>query len=129
MEEIPTELLIAIVTSSIAAFASIVVAVVNYRSNQDMKSYRKKREESELIKSDLNIGVARIMLLNAYKEAVDKGYYSIEERDVYHSLFEAYKAAGGDGVIDDVAEKIVTLPTYSKPDQHFFVSVDGFDNK
>lgn len=122
MGDVPAELLVAIVTSSIAAFASIVVAVINLRSNQDIKSYRKKREEREVIKSDLDIGVARILLLSNYEEACRKGYYSVEERDVYHELFDAYKAAGGDGVIDDIAEKIVLLPTYPKPDQHLNAS-------
>lgn len=123
MGDIPAELLVAVVTSSIAAFASIVVAVINLRSNQDLKSYRRKREEREAIKSDLDIGVARILLLNNYKEVCCKGYYSVEERDVYHALFDAYKAAGGDGVIDDIAEKIVLFPTYPKQDQHLNVSV------
>lgn len=123
MGDIPAELLVAIVTSSIAAFASIVVAIINLRSNQDIKSYRKKREEREVIKSDLDIGVARILLLDNYKDVCRKGYYSVEERDVYKELFDAYKAAGGDGVIDDIAEKIVLFPTYPKPDQHLNVSV------
>lgn len=123
MGDIPAELLVAIVTSSIAAFASIVVAIINLRSNQNIKSYRKKREEREVIKSDLDIGVARILLLNNYKEVCRKGYYSVEERDVYKELFDAYKAAGGDGVIDDIAEKIVLFPTYPKSDQHLNVSV------
>lgn len=111
MGDVPTELLVAIVSSSIAAFASIIVAVVNYRSNRDVKSYRKKREEKEAIKSELDIGIARILLLNNYENACRKGYYSVKERDVYHSLYEAYKEAGGNGVIDDIAEKIVLLPT------------------
>ena len=123
MGDIPAELLVAVVTSSIAAFASIVVAVINLRSNQDLKSYRRKREEREAIKSDLDIGVARILLLNNYKEVCRKGYYSVAERDVYKALFDAYKAAGGDGVIDDIAEKNVLFPTYPKQDQHLNVSV------
>lgn len=130
MGDVPTELLVAIVSSSIAAFASIVVAVVNYRSNKDVKSYRRKREKREEIKSELDIGVARILLLNNYEEACRKGYYSTAERDVYHSLYEAYKDAGGNGVIDDVAEKIVLLPTNpsskqkSKPRREFDTDFD-----
>ena len=130
MGDVPTELLVAIVSSSIAAFASIVVAVVNYRSNKDAKSYRKKREKREEIKSELDIGVARILLLNNYEEACRKGYYSTSERDIYHSLYEAYKDAGGNGVIDDIAEKIVLLPTNpsskqkSKPIRKFDTDFD-----
>lgn len=111
MSDVPTELLIAIVTSTVAAVASIVVAVINMKSNQDVKSYRKSRERKDVIKSGLDIGVARILLLNNYEKVCQKGYYSTAERDVYHSLYEAYKEAGGNGVIDDIAEKIVLLPT------------------
>lgn len=118
MSDVPTELLIAIVTSTVAAVASIVVAVINMKSNQDVKSYRRKREEKEALKSELDIGIARILLLNHYEEACHKGFYSVKERDVYHSLYEAYKEAGGNGVIDDIAEKIVTLPTYLESDKH-----------
>lgn len=50
------------------------------------------------------------MLLENYEKCVEKGYYSLNERSVYHPLFENYKRMGGDGVIDDIMEKIVELP-------------------
>ncbi len=112
MGNIPIELMVAVVTSSLAALSSIVVAIINLLSNRDVKSYRKRREEEEAIRNDLHIGTARVMLMEFYKHAMKKGYYTAEERDVYHPLFLAYKAGGGDGVIDDLEEKIVQLPTF-----------------
>ena len=46
-----------------------------------------------------------------YDRAINKGYYTVTERDVYHELYEAYSEANGNGVISELAEKIVNLPT------------------
>lgn len=108
---IPIELEVAIVTSLIAAVASIIVAVFNYRARVESLSYRRQREEDELVRRDLHVSIARIMLVDNYKKAISKGYYSVEDREVYHPLFVAYKAAGGDGIIDELQEVIVKLPT------------------
>ena len=103
--------LTAVIAALIAAVASVMVAVIQQRSNMAANSWRRQREEREAIKADLDLSMARIMLLDAYYKCVADGFYSVEQRDVYHSLFEAYRAAGGDGVIDEIAQKIVKLPT------------------
>ena len=59
----------------------------------------------------LTLGMARTMLLDNYEKCVTKGYYSVAEREVYHKLYEAYRHDKGNGVIEELAEKIVDLPT------------------
>lgn len=108
------ELIATVIAAFIAAIASVTVAVIQQRAAAAANSYRKRREESEAIKDDLDLCMARIMLLNAYYKCVAQGYYSVEERDVYHQLFLVYKARGGDGVIDDIAPKMVKLPTFKE---------------
>ena len=108
------ELIATVIAALIAAIASVTVAVIQQRASRAEHSYRKSREEREAIKADLDLCMARIMLLDHYFRCVSQGYYSVEERDVYHQLFLAYKAAGGNGVIDDIAEKIVKLPTFKE---------------
>lgn len=105
------ELIATVIAALIAAIASVTVAVIQQRANMAANSWRRQREEREAIKADLDLCMARIMLLDHYFRCVSQGYYSVEERDVYHQLFLAYKAAGGDGVIDNIAKKIVELPT------------------
>lgn len=56
------------------------------------------------------LAMSRTMLLNNYEKCVDKGYYSLEEREVYHKLYEAYKDDGGNSVIDEIAPRIRRLP-------------------
>lgn len=106
--------LTAVIAALIAAIASVTVAVIQQRANMAANSWRRQREEREAVKADLDLCMARIMLLDHYYRCVSHGFYSVEERDVYHQLFLAYKTAGGDGVIDEIAEKIVKLPTYKE---------------
>lgn len=77
----------------------------------DLKKYREEREHKEQAKDDLILGLARVTLLETYQRCEQKGYYSLEDREVYGKLFEAYVTSGGDGVIDKLAPKIRALPT------------------
>ncbi len=114
-----------IVNAFIGIFISVFTAYLTHKVKQrdeEMISYRKEREAKEAAelqrrmiedkaRDALTLGMARTMLLMNYDRAVSKGCYSVTERDVYHALYEAYKDAGGNGVIDELAEKIVKLPT------------------
>ena len=66
-----------------------------------------KQREAERV---IILAMSRTMLLNNYEKCVDKGYYSLEEREVYHKLYEAYKDDGGNSVIDEIAPRIRKLP-------------------
>ena len=77
----------------------------------DLKQYRTNRETKERAKDDLVLGIARAMLLENYRECEAKGAYTMADREVYGKLFEAYRASGGDGVIDQLAPKIRSFPT------------------
>ena len=56
------------------------------------------------------LAMARTMLLDNWEKCMDKGCYTVEERDVYHKLYEAYKSDGGNSIIDDIAPRIRALP-------------------
>lgn len=113
------------ITGVIGIFISVLTAYLTHKVKQrdeDFVRYRRereKKEEAEVRKREsedqsrdqLTLGMARTMLLSNYDRAVDKGFYTVTERDVYHELFEAYVGAGGNGVIRELAEKIVDLPT------------------
>ena len=78
------------------------------------KRYEREQRDAE---SKMILAIARTMLLNNYEKCVDKGYYSLDERDVYSLLYEAYKKDNGNGVIDSLAEKIRRLPTEPPEDE------------
>lgn len=56
------------------------------------------------------LAMSRTMLLNNYEKCIEKGFYSLEEREVYHKLYEAYRDDNGNGVIEEIAPRIRALP-------------------
>ena len=66
-----------------------------------------ERREAERV---IILAISRTMLLNNYERCMDKGYYTLEEREVYRKLYEAYKSDGGNSIIDEIAPRIRALP-------------------
>ena len=103
-----------IISVTVSALVTVVTGVILFvlKSNiTDLKKYRLEREKKEEAKDDLLLGMARVMLIENYNRCEEKGYYTTDEREVYGKLFEAYRINGGDGVIDQLAPKIRSLPT------------------
>lgn len=114
-----------IINGVIGIFISVFTTYLAHKVKQrdeEMRQYRKEREEkekAEMLKREmedrsrdsLTLGMARTMLLDNYNKCVEKKCYTVTERDVYHELYQAYTGAGGNGVIHELAEKIVELPT------------------
>ena len=103
-----------IISVTVSALVTVVTGVILFILKQnitDLKKYRLEREKKEEAKDDLLLGMARVMLIENYNRCEEKGYYTTDEREVYGKLFEAYRINGGDGVIDQLAPKIRSLPT------------------
>lgn len=85
-------------------------ATVAYREARDEQDKKYSAEREALIKALTD--TMRSRLLDFFERCCDKGYYTVEERNVYHPLYERYKAApfNGNGVMDELHDKIVELP-------------------
>ena len=83
---------------------------------EQRETERKKIEQREAERG-IVLAIARTMLLNNYEKCLSKGYYSVEERDVYSKLYESYKLDHGNGVIDAIAKRIRELPTEPPKDR------------
>ena len=106
-----------IIAIVISAFVSVITGVVLFMLKgyiSDLKKYRNEREVKEKAKDDLVLGIARVMLLENYRDCENKGFYSMDDREVYGKLFEAYKASGGNGIIDQLAPKLREMATSAK---------------
>ena len=66
-----------------------------------------KQREAE---RSIVLAIARTMLLNNWERCIDKGYYTVEEREVYHKLWVSYAQDGGNGIIEEIAPRIRALP-------------------
>ena len=74
------------------------------------------REQAEAERR-LTIAMARSQLLENYERCMGKGFYTVDEREVYHELYDAYHKDGGNGIMTDLREKIVELPTEPPKDE------------
>jgi len=70
---------------------------------------RRKNEQREAERTII-LAMARTMLLNNWERCMDKGYYTVEEREVYHKLWVSYAQDGGNGIIEEIAPRIRALP-------------------
>lgn len=73
------------------------------------ESERVAREQREAERVII-LAMSRTMLLDNYEKCMKKGCYTVEEREVYHKLYEAYKDDGGNSIIDEIAPRIRRLP-------------------
>ena len=103
--------IIAIIVSALVTIISGVVLHILKGYMADLKKYRTEREKKEKAKDDLVLGIARVLLLENYWDCEEKGYYSMMDREVYGKLFQAYKEADGNGVIDQLAPKLRGMAT------------------
>lgn len=76
------------------------------RAKADKAAIKQREAERGIV-----LAIARTMLLDNYEKCLNKGFYSVEERDVYSRLYESYKLDNGNGVIDEIAKRIRELPT------------------
>lgn len=110
-----------IINFIITSALSILTGYLGYKlkkRDQNNEQHREEEEKKEKLirekreaQNGLNLAMARVMLLNKYEHAMAQGYYSVNERNVYHELYENYISAGGDGIMEELAQKIVVLPT------------------
>ena len=103
--------IIAIVVSALVTVITGVVLFILKGYIADLKKYRSEREQKEAAKDELILGMARVMLLENFEKCEAKGYYSMSDKEVYGKLFRAYQASGGNGIIDDLGEKLRAMPT------------------
>ena len=112
---------IGIVTSVVSAAISGFLAIVMKNINDDARKYRKQRVEMEEAqkeeakikqeKEDLALlAIMRTMLKDNADKCFERGYYSVEEREIYSALYKVYKEYGGNGVIDEMGNRLRPLP-------------------
>lgn len=123
MDQAMTQVVIAGVIELLAL--PILIFVVKHVIGKRMDAFDEKREQARVEQREAErtaieqreaersivLAIARTMLLNNYEKCLSKGYYSVEERDVYSKLYESYKLDHGNGVIDAIAKRIRELPT------------------
>lgn len=114
-----------IITGIVELLAVPVVVYLTKRAiGKRLDHFDAKREDARIVQAEnerraieqreaertIILAMSRTMLLDNYEKCIDKGYYTLEEREVYHKLYEAYKDDGGNSIIDEIAPRIRALP-------------------
>lgn len=100
---IPIEIIV-ILACAVTIIMLVIVLVL-------MRKYRDEQQIIELARHDIVLSMARVTLLENYRLCEAKGFYSIEDREVYGKLYKSYKSFGGDDIIDEMGVKLRELPT------------------
>jgi hypothetical protein len=102
----------------------IIMLVINHIVGKRLDHFDEKREDARAAQAEAErkaieqreaerviiLAMSRTMLLNNWERCMAKGFYTLEEREVYHKLYEAYHSDGGNSVIDELAPRIRALP-------------------
>lgn len=85
-------------------------ATVKYRELRDSRDKEALEVQEAIIESIT--GLMRDRLLDNYRRCMKKGYYSMEEREIYGKMFECYEKAPfrGNGVMHDLRPIMKALP-------------------
>lgn len=113
--------IVTILLGAISSLISTFIAVKMNRRDKETYQYRHEQEEKQRekiakqeqqndIKAAALRSLLRLELVRTYKHIKIQGYYPLEEREVYHPIFQAYKNLDGDGIIDRMADEIVNYP-------------------
>lgn len=102
----------------------ILIFVIKHVIGKRLDSFDEKRDEARIAQAEAEskaveqreaergivLAIARTMLLDNYEKCMAKGCYTVEEREVYAKLYENYSNDGGNGIIEQIAERIRELP-------------------
>lgn len=107
----------AIVTSIIATVVSaIIIIALSFLYKRIMKKVETAQVETQKIKKENEairggvLALLRTSMIKTYIDYKEKGYVPIFARDAFDDTYEKYHALGGNGVIDDIRDKLFELP-------------------
>ena len=97
-------------------FAGLIGWLIAELKEKKLRRTMEKAEESEEIKA-LKMGVQALLranMISEYNKWSERGYMPIDVKDSFENVWKQYHAMGKNGVMDDIHNKAVALPT-SKP--------------
>lgn len=90
--------------------AALITAITKYFVNK----FRKQFEVQDEVNKALKLGIQALLrdrLLQGYRYYRDKGYATYEDRMNWENLYKQYHSLGENGVMDDIRNKFLALPT------------------
>lgn len=88
--------------------------ITSFLVTRKFAAIRKRQEEQEIKQCAVEKGVQALLraeIIRIYNKYMEKECIPIYERENLEHLYTEYKALGGNGVIEDLIEKLHDLPT------------------
>lgn len=89
---------------------SLVVAAVTALFTYLCKQNKKNREDTQAVKQGLQ-ALLRAQMIADYNKWSERGYAPIYARQNFENCWQHYHSLGANGVMDDIHQKFLTLPT------------------
>jgi hypothetical protein len=94
---------------------TLVVSWAGWRLNKYRK-LEEEREKKELARDNLQLAVARAMLIRECNHYIAKGYAPLYALDSISDMYDAYHALGGNGAVTGIYNEFLNLPHSAKGD-------------
>lgn len=85
---------------------ALILMIVKYMLNQ----IKQNRKDTEAVKLGLQ-ALLRSQMISDYNKYSEKGFAPVYARDNFENCWKQYHSLGGNGVMDDLHEKFLDLPT------------------
>ncbi|HIZ16977.1 MAG TPA: hypothetical protein H9675_05370 [Firmicutes bacterium] len=89
------------------AIAGIVKLIIYYARRTSKKEYSVRKGIQALLRSQM---------ISEYNKWSERGYAPIYARESFENCWQQYHALGANGVMDDIHERFLLLPTKEKED-------------
>lgn len=85
---------------------ALILMIVKYMLNQ----IKQNRNDTEAVKLGLQ-ALLRSQMISDYNKYSEKGFAPVYARDNFENCWKQYHSLGANGVMDDLHEKFLDLPT------------------
>ena len=85
---------------------ALILMIVKYMLNQ----IKQNRKDTEAVKLGLQ-ALLRSQMISDYNKYSEKGFVPVYARDNFENCWKQYHSLGANGVMDDLHEKFLDLPT------------------
>lgn len=85
---------------------ALILMIVKYMLNQ----IKQNRKDTEAVKLGIQ-ALLRSQMISDYNKYSEKGFAPVYARDNFENCWKQYHSLGANGVMDDLHEKFLDLPT------------------
>lgn len=85
---------------------ALILMIMKYMLNQ----IKQNRKDTEAVKLGLQ-ALLRSQMISDYNKYSEKGFAPVYARDNFENCWKQYHSLGANGVMDDLHEKFLDLPT------------------